>query len=146
LDDIDTMPAGRELDILIAEKVFSAEVYNTARNPKESFFPRSRQMLDGPSCVFCEQNGLGGDAYEIPDYSTDIAAAWLVWEKIINMPGVGDWLIRADSKTCEIVEFDSEIYEGGWLNDIASGNTAPPCHLPRCAQDCEVGTCDDFGP
>lgn len=79
------------MDALIAEKVFGVEVYNTARNPKEQFLPRSRQMLDGPSCGSCEQNGLGGDAYEIPYYSTDIAAAWWVVEKLHLE--VGPWQV-----------------------------------------------------
>lgn len=69
--DIDKMPAGREMDALIAEKVMDAEVYrefHTARF-KQGQLPNGHELI-----------GIGG----IPRYSTDIAAAWEVVKRLKN--------------------------------------------------------------
>ena len=60
------MKAGRELDALIAEKVFEEEVVYIGGHP---------HLTEG------EGNYLGGDC---PHFSTQIADAWLVVEKLKN--------------------------------------------------------------
>jgi len=57
------MKPGRELDALIAEKVFGLEVEWKEGFGSKEVFPVSRLTA-------------------IPEYSTDIAAAWLVVEKL----------------------------------------------------------------
>jgi hypothetical protein len=54
--DVDKMEAGRELDLLIAVKVMGGR-------------------LDGDSYTD------GSRCWPVPPYSTDLAAAWKVWEK-----------------------------------------------------------------
>jgi len=66
--NIDEMPAGREMDSLIAEKVLDCWV------------PNSELII----------NKRDRQTYEMPHYSTDIAAAWEVVEKI----GGGHTVIR----------------------------------------------------
>lgn len=62
--------ASRELDALIAEKVMDW-TWRTYWRPEEA-----RALFPPP----CEGSYAMGDAY--PEYSTDIAAAWLVVEKL----------------------------------------------------------------
>ena len=62
--NIDEMPAGREMDALVAEKVFGV--------PHEDCF----DVYGGKRCV--KDDEYGGPQC----YSTDIAAAWEVVEKI----------------------------------------------------------------
>lgn len=86
--DIDKLAAGRELDILVAEKVFGLTV---VPDPV---------TLRGVSIGEAGQNGE-----DLPKYSADIAAAWKVLEQfpssclskagnwscmIANGPGVAD--------------------------------------------------------
>jgi hypothetical protein len=59
----DTLKAGREMDALIAERVFG--VTETRR---------AVRTMNGPARRV---------SYNIPKYSTDIAAAWLVVEKMV---------------------------------------------------------------
>lgn len=58
------MTPGRELDALVAEKVMG--------------YKRLEPTLDWPERWLCDDRKLGG----IPAYSTDIAAAWEVVEKL----------------------------------------------------------------
>ena len=69
----DNMTAGREMDALIAEKVFGwAELWTDGKE----------YMMYPP----WEQNmGVGYDErYPVPHYSTDIAHAWEVIEKLLR--------------------------------------------------------------
>lgn len=68
----DTMPAGRKLDALVAEQVMGCKVW---RNPVGSPYCR----CDGPAHghYLVEQLGV-----EVKSYSTDLAAAFEVAEKI----------------------------------------------------------------
>jgi hypothetical protein len=98
-DAILTMPAGREMDALIAEKVM-------------------RLKMEGSHHYW--MNGAGAVA-SIPRYSTDIAAAWDVVEKLCDETG------------CDIVKVckrDSELGRGYWScifgqGHESFGNTAP---------------------
>lgn len=66
--NIDKMEAGRELDALVAEKVMGWNVCGTADNDRAGIAP-----------------GQTASAVRIPPYSTDIAAAWEVVERIIEI-------------------------------------------------------------
>lgn len=65
-EEIEKMEAGREMDALIAEKIFKTpdqHIYHI------DYDPEGNKFADGVK-------------ESIPHYSTDIAAAWLVVEKI----------------------------------------------------------------
>lgn len=64
--NIDSLLAGRELDALIAEKIFG---FSDIREYAEGYFGKGEVFG-----LFAKQR--------IPDFSTDIAAAWLVVEKL----------------------------------------------------------------
>jgi hypothetical protein len=77
--DIDTMPAGREMDALIAERVMGwkwmgidHETLAMLLDPTARRHPAWREYPDRP-------HSSDWDAY-VPHYSTDIAAAWEVVE------------------------------------------------------------------
>jgi len=74
------MEAGRELDALVAEKVMGIEVdlvvapfiyYSPYRDRYDEWAAGNEPYID-----------KDGDIHLIPRYSTDIAAAWLVVEKM----------------------------------------------------------------
>lgn len=71
------LPAGRELDALVAEKVMDD--------------PVDRQIVDehGFEIILCRSHLV------LPRYSTDIAAAWTVVEKL----DTDLWLIQVTRKT-----------------------------------------------
>jgi len=81
--------AGRELDALVAEKVMGW---------KPSMFSNYPWQLVPP-------DGDGSAVRQVPNYSTDIAAAWLVVERMCEFPsyvslGFGKWLqFRVDIAT-----------------------------------------------
>ena len=76
---IDDMPAGRELDALVAEKVMG---WQDAR----AFFPwpESGVMLDNYA-MMPPHGGAIRDIAHVPRYSTDIAAAWEVFQKVTDL-------------------------------------------------------------
>lgn len=65
------MNPGRELDALIAEKVMGLLINGTAEHADGSVEP-----------AFGNANGISGQAYPARNYSTDIAAAWQIAEKL----------------------------------------------------------------
>jgi hypothetical protein len=67
LTDIDTIPAGQEVDALIAEKVFGGP----GKNVQWYWWRNSTPSLD-----------VDPPIYAGPAFSTDIAAAWRVVEKM----------------------------------------------------------------
>lgn len=79
------LDAGRELDALVAEKVMGAVWQNMtpAGRKKVLSFPKDRPMIttDGGRVTY-----HGMDGGNLPHYSTDIAAAWEVVEKVSSMP------------------------------------------------------------
>jgi len=67
---IDEMPAGREMDALVAEKVMGFEIPANLRN--------SVNWGGGPPIL------VDGKSLDIPHYSTDLTDAWEVVEKMGN--------------------------------------------------------------
>ena len=68
--DIDTMPAGREMDARVAEKVMGA-ICSCDRSPQENFYGDP---------FYCAIHGIDTMG-SVHHYSASIAAAWEVWEK-----------------------------------------------------------------
>ena len=64
--DIDTMPAGREMDALVAEKVMGWDICWAV------------PYKDGTKCP------LRSNGEQVPHYSIDIAAAWGVVGKLLK--------------------------------------------------------------
>lgn len=107
------MPAGRDLDSLIAEQVmnFLWVTWNPWRDPQRHgprflLSPNSRDL----DTVFVRQRELTPcvDMPTIPPYSTDIAAAWTVLERLEQF----DWLPRLARQSphqrtwvCRLVSF-----------------------------------------
>ena len=78
-DEILNMPAGREMDALVAEKVMTLNVWQHEKRVKQLAFRgnRSREVLGTVIEI------IAGDRM-LQNYSTDIAAAWQVVEKTKN--------------------------------------------------------------
>jgi hypothetical protein len=72
--DVDALPAGRELDALVAERVFGAPYYWSDAG-SEGGTPLTGNIVPG----FAEWQTVASGR-EIPPFSTDIAAAWDVLE------------------------------------------------------------------
>lgn len=87
------MKPGRELDALVAEKVMGLPPFAKAILPK-----LGRHIIadnSGASCLVCGRD-VRDDDLCLPRYSTDIASAWKVIEKIHSSEfnwssGVGFW-------------------------------------------------------
>jgi hypothetical protein len=76
--NIGEMPAGREIDVLIAEKVFGYDMASTERHSGK----------DCRKCFGSREDGYYGwvdHKIEPLEYSDDIAAAWGVVEKLIEI-------------------------------------------------------------
>lgn len=71
--DIDNMPAGRDMDKLIAEKVFGWD----------DFWCNDRQLMGYPPCE--QVSIMEAERHPVPYYSTDIAATWEVVEKVASL-------------------------------------------------------------
>jgi len=71
--------AGREMDALIAEYVMGIKPQQVKDFP---LFSVKRDWLDIGEWYF---DGNHGSTVELPFYSTDIAAAFLVWDKLVEM-------------------------------------------------------------
>lgn len=73
--DIDKMPAGREMDALVAEKVMGHAICEHSR---------TKSTAQSSGIAMCGVRECKGELhYEyLPRYSTDIAAAWEVVEKL----------------------------------------------------------------
>lgn len=114
--NIDEMPAGRELDALVAEKVMEENF------PKKMAFPTGK----GKELLVLEL----GRAISLPHYSTNIAAAWQVVEKL-GPPLVFNLLRRSEKYEARFVE----IVDDGSQHFIASDKNAP---LAICRAALEV--------
>ncbi len=77
LEEIDKMPAGRELDALIAKHVFGFKPYKS-RNPFD--------ITDRTEYMMVEMGSSKGltDVEELKEYSTNLSDAWLVVEKLLS--------------------------------------------------------------
>lgn len=107
------LQAGRELDALVAEKVLGLDV---DRIP-DSFW-----------CI-----GQDGTAFRIPDYSTDIAAAMMVWQHLRQS---GRWCcltIRSDYDLCWRVELvhDNSAHDRPTI--VLDGEDSLPLAICRAA-------------
>lgn len=83
------MKAGRELDYLIASKVFGAKVFPRRDTSRPSYALRYKAniALSQPCCAPMDSRMDGEDYYDIPNYSTDIKDAIEVFLKM-NQHGI----------------------------------------------------------
>jgi hypothetical protein len=102
------MEAGRELDALVAEKVMGIKAYRV--NQDMEVFTNRRQFLDKGDYWYTPSKDA---THALPYYSTDIAAAWLVVEKMrgpdFRLNKDGDWVCCF----------------GGTITFCGEGDTAP---------------------
>lgn len=132
------MVAGRELDALVAEKVMGWERVLDGEETARVFGQIAKveggvrgvalrvpkELLDGqtnPIVWIDSRNETGTARKVLPHYSTDIAAAWLVWDRITekdydlalqrdwNLPR--EWVVTKSDSDCRAI--------------FAYGSTAP---------------------
>jgi hypothetical protein len=94
------MKAGRELDALVAEKVFGAKLIRS-------------EFHEGAPVVACDfpDRPVGSAFGNLPPYSTDIAAAWEVVEKVGRHWNGFDFCIFSDKGFVSGVEE----WRAGWF-------------------------------
>lgn len=126
-EEMDNMPAGREMDALVAEKVMGWKwfigVANLGAGPKYRYLDEPnvwnppRVEWDGKTEMAAR--GLYDDESHLPCYSTAISHAWQVVEKLLaddiqlNLAHDGDtWTV-------------GEKYWNGEWDNPAYGETAP---------------------
>ncbi len=85
MNNIDEMPAGRELDALVSEKVMgwvwiAFEIAHTTDVVRRPYPGDSWDVQHGRRADFTEPIAYGWDS-NLPHYSTDIAAAWRVVDR-----------------------------------------------------------------
>lgn len=137
-EQLETMP-DRELDAVVAEVVFG---YPTLRRWEAGeFYSAAQKMADAARVdrVFVLRDGeaIGGH-YWFPrgsagvransDYSTDIAAAWKVVERITPRAAQVDvWARRGGKYACYVHSVDEDFWkEGDFVDDVfAEADTAP---------------------
>jgi hypothetical protein len=108
------MNAGRELDALVATKVFGLRVVTAAESQvsiARHLDPTDRFVEVDVAGVFCGMKG-------IRHYSTDIAAAWQVVEKMRSSGHLSDINTRSEYVECEF-------WTGNHTDGVASSDTAP---------------------
>jgi hypothetical protein len=76
-EEIDLMPAGREMDALVAEKVFGDIICKSSM-----WHVRETKDFALEHWTTCKIHGKSGCVAEPRKFSTDISAAWEVVEKI----------------------------------------------------------------
>ena len=75
LDDVLKLPAGRELDRIVGERIIGCRIrHQRKRDLYDLVIPGGVDQVD-----FCEPGGPWG---AVPHYSTSIEAAWQVVEKL----------------------------------------------------------------
>lgn len=107
-EDIDKLEAGRELDALVAQRVFPDDVF------------RWHSRCDYSGCFRCLHN--------CEHYSTDIAAAWLVVERFRELRYAFSLDDRGDRLWDCYFQLDSTDYSSGCL-----GVDAAPLAICRAA-------------
>ena len=100
-DEILNMPAGREMDALIAEKVMGHTVDKRERYVKSSILSKRRQPMHKITELF-----VGG--YYLRKYSESIEAAWEVVNKICVSAPNDCWTgptmqINYEHDSCEVI-------------------------------------------
>jgi len=111
-DEIIKMPAGKELDALIAEKVLGYQKLSFPAMPK----------YQRPS-----ENGIQA-LYDLPDYSTKIHAAWEVLEKMESLGFAWELATDLNSVWCEFANVHDHTK---YIN--ANGNSSAPFAICRAA-------------
>ena len=105
-EQIDVMPAGREMDALVAERVMVLKV------DYEFDDPRVPEFVDR-----YDEWGY------LPEYSTDIAATWLVVEKLVD--------------NCDMIDFFIECWsDGEWF--VASHPMGYSSRKPQATCDGKI--------
>ena len=118
------MEAGPELDALVAERVMG-----WTRNDKGFWFKPGKR------------HNWNHDGLDPPPYSTDIAAAWEVVEKIKSLPAGIDILVRANCVAIDLHMFDMA---DGLVKDIEAGDaTTAPLAICRAALLTTLGDTND---
>lgn len=101
------MNAGREMDALVAEKVMGLEHREwVPYGAPEGWYPRTAPRLNARDD---EGNAIDADGYssELPFYSTSIADAWQVVEKLAERHVISVACIINRKWRCEIVQAHS---------------------------------------
>ena len=132
--EIGAMQAGRELDALVAEKVMGWG------GVREGYSEGSAELR----FIGKPPNGMDSK-YPVPMYSTDIAAAWEVLEKIkavnlekftgLDFPDecfVVAW--DRSSKDWEAGFHSIDGYDAGWVSDCRSNAATAPLAICRAAR------------
>ena len=105
-DEIFNMPAGREMDRLIAEKVMGLSVYDGERKivRYEGFHGQHKRTYTIPE-IYVRVSGVAN--YSCDSYSTDIKYAWKVVEKVGSIDELHDVDIRTSIRGWYCIVFNS---------------------------------------
>lgn len=112
------MEAGRELDALVAEKVMGWR-WISYNNNGFILVPPDQHSRMKPEYVFQDKAGSREHA-GLPRYSTDIAAAWEVVEKLHEIPGYE----IIDIRLCSI-GYAILAPMGNHMKSVSTAETAP---------------------
>jgi len=110
--NIDDMPAGREMDAIIAEKVMGAKIQWIDLSPP---FGRGRNLFYG--------EGEPNENQPIERYSTEISAAWGIVEKMREHNSFGPRSFWLWSSLGSLVTWHADFYDEPTQGSEA--NTAP---------------------
>jgi hypothetical protein len=132
----DAMRAGREMDALVAEKVMGATWSESDRVARAACTMRGmlgtpKQTLRLSDRVLCWRSVSGailapddGPSDNLPHYSTDIVAAWLVLDKLAG-PGFRVDLRASGAGTFDVSWWVMDDEEGWIINDLVELSTPP---------------------
>lgn len=111
------MKAGRELDALIAEKVMGATVVYPYRSEPGHPYPGVNPIwTDEPWQATSNPQSISG-LENVPHYSTNIADAWMVVEKMGRWHGFDFMIVMPDPEQT----FHLRTYEAGWYEATNDG-------------------------
>lgn len=120
LNEILNTPAGYELDALIAKGVMGI---NLSQECEGDIYEEG----DHWTCTYCSKVGYWGESFkhtiEPKQYSTDIADAWEVVEKLLPLFRFA--LAQIDSGTKWFAQFENIEHFGEWKAFEAEEDTAP---------------------
>lgn len=125
MPNYDEMPAGREMDALVAKKIFG-KVRCQARCHKRGV----RGSMDGTYCY--AQPDSPAQGANIPHYSTDISAAWEVVEKIRSSSGLSV-IVEASVHPNEYICAIGAHHRGQWIESFRSAEAEAPLVICRAA-------------
>lgn len=132
---MEEMKPGRELDALIAEKVMGLNVQSSPETSGGDGSPGNRMLIGSKPVYYDEPRGsiVRGFGKDIPPYSTSIAAAWEVVEKLdlfskfyLHKIPKGEWAGMNGYYKIQSYEMDKMGSLGEWSHfTFAEGETAP---------------------